>query len=141
MQNSRPYLKNKSCRIGCSMHKIIMFYTPQLFSLPPMGVSTTSVCFYESIFLLPFPNIRRWRRWRLQKFKVPCWNSVANFLGSLAKKLIERCNLYFITKKCPSITLKNNRGESFSLNNFYEKTYKDSLHHDIIELNGGIYML
>lgn len=77
----------------------------------------------------------------LEKSKAPCRNSVAYSLESLAKKLIEHCLPYFITEKCSSITLKDNRGESFNLNNYYKKTYKDSLHHDIMELNGGNYTL
>lgn len=77
----------------------------------------------------------------LEGFKNPYRDSVAYSLESLAKKLIEHCLPYFITEKCPSITLQDNRGERFNLNNYYEKTYKDSLHHDIMELNGRNYTL
>lgn len=55
--------------------------------------------------------------------------------------MIEHCIPYFITGKCPQITLKDNRGESINLNNYYDKTYKDSLHQDIMELNGRQYTL
>lgn len=78
---------------------------------------------------------------RLEGFRNPYRDSVAYSLESLAKKLIEHCLPYFITGNCPQIILKDNRGESFNLNNFYEKTCKDSLHQDSIELNGEQYTL
>ena len=78
---------------------------------------------------------------RLDGFRNPYRDSVACSLESLAKRLIEHCLPYFITGKCPEIILRDNRGESFNLNNYYEKTYKDSLHHDIMELNGRNYTL
>lgn len=78
---------------------------------------------------------------KLYGFKDPYRNSVAYSLESLAKKIIEHCLPYFITGKCPQITLKDNRGESFNLNSYYEKTYKDSLHQDPMELRGKQYTL
>ena len=77
----------------------------------------------------------------LNGFRNPYRDSVAYSLESLAKKIIEHCLPYFITGNCPQITLKDNRGESFSLNSYYEKTYKDSLHQDSMELRGRHYML
>lgn len=77
----------------------------------------------------------------LDGFKNPYRDSVAYSLESLAKKIIEHCLPYFITGKCPQITLKDNRGESFNLNSYYEKTYKDSLHQDPMELSGKHYTL
>ena len=77
----------------------------------------------------------------LNGFRNPYRDSVAYSLESLAKKIIEHCLPYFITGKCPQITLKDNRGESFSLNSYYEKTYKDSLHQDSMELRGKHYTL
>ena len=78
---------------------------------------------------------------RLDGFKNPYRDSVAYSLESLAKKIIEHCLPYFITGKCPRIILKDNRGESFNLNSYYEKTYKDSLHQDPMELRGRHYTL
>lgn len=78
---------------------------------------------------------------RLDGFKNPYRDSVAYSLESLAKKIIEHCLPYFITGKCPQIILKDNRGESFNLNSYYEKTYKDSLHQDPMELRGKHYTL
>ncbi len=78
---------------------------------------------------------------KLEKFKNPYRDSVAYSLESLAKKLIEHCIPYFITGKCPQIILKDNRGESINLNNYYDKTYEDSLHQDTMELNGRQYTL
>lgn len=77
----------------------------------------------------------------LNGFRNPYRDSVAYSLESLAKKIIEHCLPYFITGKCPQITLKDNRGESFNLNSYYEKTYKDSLHQDPMELRGKHYTL
>ena len=77
----------------------------------------------------------------LKGFRNPYRDSVAYSLESLAKKLIEHCLPYFITAKCPQIILQDNRGEMFNLNSYYEKTYKDSLHQDHMELNGKHYTL
>lgn len=77
----------------------------------------------------------------LKGFRNPYRDSVAYSLESLAKKLIEHCLPYFITAKCPQIILQDNRGEMFNLNRYYEKTYKDSLHQDPMELNGKHYTL
>lgn len=77
----------------------------------------------------------------LKGFKNPYHDSVAYSLESLAKKLIEHCLPYFITGKCPQIILKDNRGENFNLNSYYEKTYKDSLKQDSMKLNGKNYTL
>lgn len=77
----------------------------------------------------------------LRGFKNPYRNSVAYSLESLAKKIIEHCLPYFVTGTCPSILLKDNRGESIDLNTYYDKTYKDSLHRDPIDLKGQKYTL
>lgn len=77
----------------------------------------------------------------LKGFRNPYRDSVAYSLESLAKKLIEHCLPYFITGKCPQIILKDNCRKSFNLNDYYEKTYKDSLHQDSIELKGKNYTL
>lgn len=78
---------------------------------------------------------------RLEGYRSPYRESVAYSLESLTKKLIEHCLPYFITGKCPQIILKDNRGECFNLNNYYENTYKDSLHQDPTELKGKCYTL
>lgn len=77
----------------------------------------------------------------LKGFRNPYRDTVAYSLESLAKKLIEHCLPYFITGECPQIILKDNRGESFDINNYFEKTYKDSLHQDPMELKGKHYIL
>lgn len=77
----------------------------------------------------------------MKEFKNPYRDSVAYSLESLAKKLIEHCLPYFITGECPQIILQDNRGERFNLNSYYEKTYRDSLHQDSIELKGKNYAL
>ncbi len=68
-------------------------------------------------------------------------DAVSYNLESLAKKIIEHCLPYFIMKAVPAITLKDNRGESFSLNDYFEKVYKDSLNPDSIDLKGRHYQL
>ena len=78
---------------------------------------------------------------RLDGFRNPYRDSVAYSLESLAKKIIEHCLPYFITGKCPQITLKDNRGENINLNSYYEKTYKNSLHQNPMELRGKHYTL
>ena len=77
----------------------------------------------------------------LRGFRNPYRDSVAYSLESLAKKIIEHCLPYFITGKCPQIILQDNRGECFDLNKYYEKTYKDSLHQDTMDLKGKQYIL
>lgn len=78
---------------------------------------------------------------KLQNFKSPYRDAVAYSLESLAKKLIEHCLPYFITGKCPEIILKDNCGENFNLNRYYEKTYRDSLHQDLMILKDRTYTL
>lgn len=68
-------------------------------------------------------------------------DAVSYSLESLAKKIIEHCLPYFIMKAVPAITLKDNRGESFSLNDYFDKVYKDSLDQDPIDLKGRHYQL
>ena len=68
-------------------------------------------------------------------------DTVAYGLESLAKRIIEHCLPYFIMGTCPSILLKDNRGESISLNDYFTQIYKDALHHDSVELKGRQYQL
>ena len=77
----------------------------------------------------------------LKQFRPVYRDSVAFKLESLARKIIEHCLPYFIMGSCPQIILKDNRGDSFQLNAYYEKTYKDSLHRDPMELKGRNYTL
>lgn len=51
-------------------------------------------------------------------------------LESLAKKIVEHCLPYFLGNDCPTIILEDNAGESFNLNEYFEKHIKDSLHQD-----------
>lgn len=68
-------------------------------------------------------------------------DAVSNSLESLVKKIIEHCLPYFITGNCPQITLSDNYGKSYNLNDYYNLTYKDSLHQDRIELKGKQYTI
>lgn len=78
---------------------------------------------------------------RLKSFKKPYYESVSYSLESLAKKIIEHCLPYFITGSCPRIILRDSEGESINLNSYYEQTYKDSIHQDMMELKGKQYVL
>lgn len=51
-------------------------------------------------------------------------------LEVLAKKIIEHCLVYFLFDNCPKIIVKDNLGETFLLNDYFEKCIKDSLHQD-----------
>ena len=68
-------------------------------------------------------------------------NEVALSLESLAKKVIEHCLPYFIAKGCPEIVVKDNLGDSFSLNSYYQKSYKDTLHQDTLTVKGKQFSL
>lgn len=68
-------------------------------------------------------------------------DAVSYSLENLAKKIIEHCLPYFIMKAVPTINLKDNRGESFLLNEYFDKVYKDSLNQDPIDLKGRHYQL
>ena len=77
----------------------------------------------------------------LNCFKDAYRDAVSNSLEGLAKKIIEHCLPYFITGNCPQITLKDNCGEVYNLNDYYVSTYRDSLHRDPMELKGKRYTL
>ena len=51
-------------------------------------------------------------------------------LDSIAKKIIEHCLLYFTSDKCPKIIIKDNVSPEIDLNNYFNKTIKESLHQD-----------
>lgn len=51
-------------------------------------------------------------------------------LDSIAKRIIEHCLLYFTSAKCPQITLQDSKSSSINLNEYFDKTIKDSLHQD-----------
>lgn len=51
-------------------------------------------------------------------------------LDSIAKRIIEHCLLYFTSSKCSQITLHDNKSSSINLNEYFDKTIKDSLHQD-----------
>lgn len=77
----------------------------------------------------------------LSGFRAIYRDAVSYSLESLAKKIIEHCLPYFITGNCPQITLIDSCGESYNLNNYYDITYKDSLHRDPMELKGKQYTI
>lgn len=77
----------------------------------------------------------------LKRFIASYRDSVGYKLDSLAKKIIEHCLPYFIMGACPEIVLNDNRGDSISLNYYYERIYKDSLHQDPMTLKGVNYTL
>lgn len=68
-------------------------------------------------------------------------DAVAYGLESLGRRIIEHCLPYFIMGDCPTIDLKDNRGDTIQLNKYFENTYKDSLIQDAMELKGKKYKL
>lgn len=74
-------------------------------------------------------------------FKSAYKDDVPYKLESLAKRIIEHCLPYFIMGTCPKIVLKDNLGDALCLNNYYEKSYKDSLHQDSMTLKNRQYTL
>lgn len=51
-------------------------------------------------------------------------------LEALAKKIIEHCLVYFLFESCPNIVIRDNLGEQFWLNDYFNRVIKDSLHQD-----------
>lgn len=51
-------------------------------------------------------------------------------LDSIAKKVIEHCLLYFTSDKCPQIVIQDNITPAINLNEYFNKTIKESLHQD-----------
>ena len=78
---------------------------------------------------------------RLLGFQPYYRDEVALSLESLVKKVIEHCLPYFIVEGCPSIIVKDNLGDSFSLNSYYKDLYKDTLHRDDITIKGKSFSL
>lgn len=78
---------------------------------------------------------------RLLGFQSYYRDEVALSLESLVKKVIEHCLPYFIVEGCPAIIVKDNLGESFSLNSYYKDLYKDTLHRDDITIKGKSFSL
>ena len=77
----------------------------------------------------------------LKQFKPMYRDFVAYKLESLARKIIEHCLPYFIMGTCPTIELRDNRGEAFQLNSYYESTYKESLDQEQMSLKSKTYTL
>lgn len=73
---------------------------------------------------------------RLEGFENPYRDSVTLEIETLARKIIEHCLPYFLSKSCPKITLKDSYGEQIVLNDYYKKHIEDSLHQDKIEVKG-----
>ena len=62
-------------------------------------------------------------------------------LKVLAKKIIEHCLLYFISKTCPRIILRDDAGEEIVINEWYDNVVEESLHKDIITIKGREFTL
>ncbi len=55
-------------------------------------------------------------------------------LEVVAKKIIEHCLIYFFYGDCPKIVIKDNLGEEYCLNDYFDGNIKDSLHQDRFSL-------
>lgn len=62
-------------------------------------------------------------------------------LEVLARKIIEHCLIYFILGNCPAIVIRDNLGDSISLNDYFERNIKDSLHQDRLNLEGNEFVI
>ena len=106
------------------------------FSFSLAGVSPE-----DNLIELDGSSHKRQTKVTLKHFKPTYRDSVAYKLESLARKIIEHCLPYFIMGICPKIILKDNRGKSILLNEYYNNTYKDSLHQDQMALKEQHYTL
>lgn len=78
---------------------------------------------------------------RLLGFRQEYRDEVALSLESLVKKVIEHCLPYFIIESCPNIIVKDNLGDTFTLNSYYKERYRDTLHRDDITIKGKSFSL
>lgn len=62
-------------------------------------------------------------------------------LEILSKRIIEHCLIYFLFDNCPKIVVRDNLGEQFCLNDYYENCIKDSLHQDRFSIDGRQFIL
>lgn len=62
-------------------------------------------------------------------------------LEVLAKRIIEHCLVYFLFENCPRITVRDNLGEQFCLNDYFETCIKDSLHQDKFAIDNRNFVL
>jgi hypothetical protein len=77
----------------------------------------------------------------LHDFKRKYRDKCPKKLDVLAHQIIEHCLIYFILGNCPHIIVRDNMGDSISLNNYYEQNIKDSLHQDHFSQEGSDFVL
>lgn len=77
----------------------------------------------------------------LSNFMVKYRKKAPLSLEALAKRVIEHCLPYFLGDDCPHIILRDNLGETYDLNKYFENTIKDSLHRDDFEKDGNYFSL
>ncbi|MBD5169651.1 MAG: hypothetical protein HDT20_05990 [Oscillibacter sp.] len=67
---------------------------------------------------------------RLNSFHTNYQNAAPVELEVVAKRIIEHCLPFFISGKCPEITLLDDESTPIKLNQYYEENVRDSLHQD-----------
>lgn len=67
---------------------------------------------------------------RLNNFHADYQYAAPVELEVVAKRIIEHCLPFFISGKCPEITLFDDESSPIDLNQYYEENVKDSLHQD-----------
>lgn len=77
----------------------------------------------------------------LKAFNLPYKNNCPVELDVLAKKIIEHCLLFFISGKCPVITIDDGYSESINLNKYFDANIKDSLHQDHFRIKDDYFVL
>ncbi|CAK7036115.1 MAG: hypothetical protein BACD_00117 [Bacteroides rodentium] len=103
--------------------------------------SISGVSSEDNVRVLDGNNHTRKTSVYLKRFKAEYRDSVGYKLESLGRKIIEHCLPYFIMGNIPKITLKDNRDEKMSLNDYYRDVYKDNLHQDPMQLRDREYTL
>lgn len=78
---------------------------------------------------------------RLLGFLPQYRETVALSLESLVKKIIDHCLPYFIMGGCPQIILRDNLGDQYVVNDYYNRLYRDSLHRDEIKIKDQDFIL
>lgn len=78
---------------------------------------------------------------RLKNFVPQYRNAAPVELPVVAKRIIEHCLPFFISGRCPQITIRDGVTDTIDLNQYFESNIKDSLHQDHFQLHGSDYVI
>lgn len=91
--------------------------------------------FSEDKFIFPEDNtkpidkIEPYTKIKLIGYKNKYKKNCSASIEPIAKKIIEHCMMYFISKKCPRIDIFDEKNR-ININEYFEKNIQDSLHRD-----------